>query len=145
MNGHYHLRLHLNSHSLIITKDNVRASSYVKPPLDFWRPFQLRDWGAGHDSIITLDQQQQLQRKVKKKERKQAFNLCRPEDLKFSTKPKQSSGRVNCWAVAVIDGHLACSVRLSICRIHKKRCCGNYVCHDILKAGTGEPRNGWQL
>lgn len=150
MNGHYRQRLHLNSHSLIIIKDNVRASSYVQPPVDFlnfWRPFQLRDWGAGQDSIITLDQQQQLERKMntKKKERKQAFNLCRPKDLKCPTKPKQPGGRANCRAVVVIDGHLACSVRLSICRIHKKRCWGNYVCHDILKAGTGEPRNGWQL
>lgn len=38
----------------------------------------------------------------------------------------------------VIDGHLACSVRLAICRFHKKRCWGNYVCHDILKAGMAK-------
>lgn len=145
MNGHYRQRLHLNSHSLIIIKDNVPTFSHR---WTFWTsgPFQLGDWGAGQDSIITLDRQQQLERKMKtKKERKQAFNLCSPKDLKCSTKRKQPAGRANCRAVVVIDGHLACSVRLSICRIHKKRCWGNYVCHDILKAGTGEPRNGWQL
>lgn len=75
MNGHYRQRLHLNSHSLIIIKDNVRASSYVQPPVDFlnfWRPFQLGDWGAGQDSIITLDQQQQLEGKMNTKKRKKA-------------------------------------------------------------------------
>lgn len=105
--------------------------------------------GFSHHTWSAAEITQKNEHKKKRKERQQAFNLCTRKDLKVPNPTKaqaaQLSGRANRRAVAVIDGHLACSVHLSICRIHKKRCWGNYVCRDILKAGAGAPRNGWQL
>lgn len=38
----------------------------------------------------------------------------------------------------VIDSRLAWLLHPAICRIHKMRCPGNYVCRNILKAGIGK-------
>lgn len=129
MNSHYCQSLHSSTRTAWLVKGQCQ-SNVLSPPLQEVKPLMNREAvRSGQDShsstMLTLNNHNFF------------FKLSLTVTLKisfFPWKSKQPSGCAYQWTVAVIDGHSACSVRLAICRIHKKRCWGNYVCHDILES-----------